>query len=166
MLIPSSSRLLYDEALALDSFGGDRLVTNLPAWVDHWPPAGVVGGQAERDVAGGEEKIKNPLEKNLAWCQTWPFTLGLDTIGHLFEGVAKNGSICPHDICGFEKAAAVVWGAAHLRSEERAGDVSGFMWALGATLHILPGPAVHSICLLFSAAQRAKPSIWCWSHLL
>ena len=56
MLIPSSSRLLYDEALALDSFGGDRLVTNLPAWLDHWPPAGVVGGQAERDVAGGEKK--------------------------------------------------------------------------------------------------------------
>ena len=63
MLIPSSSRLLYDEALALDSFGGDRLVTNLPAWVDHWPPAGVVGGQAERDVAGGEKKLKILLRR-------------------------------------------------------------------------------------------------------
>ena len=101
--------MLYDEALALDGFGGDRLVTNLPAWVDHWPPARVVGGQAERDVARGEIKPQsNPLEKKLAWCETWPFTLGLDTIGHLFEGVAKNGSICPHDICGSEKAAAAV----------------------------------------------------------
>ena len=64
--------------------------------------------------------LSTPLEKKLAWCETWPFTPGLDTIGRLFRGVAKNGSICPHDICGFEKpAAAVVWRLAHLRSEER-----------------------------------------------
>ena len=124
MPIASCCRLLYDEALALDGFGGDRLVTNLPAWVDHWPPARVVGGQADRDVERGEHSTIYPsqfnlptdyiwpqstrLEKKLAWCETWPFTLGLDTIGNLFEGVAKNGSICPHDICGSEKAAAAV----------------------------------------------------------
>ena len=54
MTIALSCRLLYDEALALDSYGGGWLVTNLPAWVDHWPPARVVGGQAERDVARGK----------------------------------------------------------------------------------------------------------------
>ena len=55
MTIGLCCRLLYDEALALDSFGGNRLVANLPAWLDHWPPARVVGGQAERDVERGEQ---------------------------------------------------------------------------------------------------------------
>ena len=110
MTIALSCRLLYDEALAVDSFGGDRLVANLPAGLHHWTPARVVGGQAERDVARGKrskKKDKTPLNQTLLR-RSWPFTPGLDTIDHLLEGVAKNGSICPHDICGFEKAAAAV----------------------------------------------------------
>ena len=96
--------MLYDEALALDGFGGDRLVTNLPAWVDHWPPARVVGGQAERDVARGEIKPQsNPLEKKLAWCETWPFTLGLDTIGNLFEALSKMAQFVPMTFVGLKR---------------------------------------------------------------
>ena len=57
------------------------------------------------------------------------FSLDLDTMDHLFEVVAKNVSICPNDICGFVKASASrAWRRAHLRPEERAGDVSGFRW--------------------------------------
>ena len=45
----------------------------------------------------------SPLESELTSCETgWAFR----TIDHLSGGVAKNGSICPPDICGFEKTTA------------------------------------------------------------
>ena len=57
-----SARLLHDETLALDGYGGDRMVADLPPRLHHRPPAGVVGGQAERDVERGENSTVYPSQ--------------------------------------------------------------------------------------------------------
>ena len=100
-------RVLHDEALEVDGHGDHLLAPDLQARLHHRPPAGVVGGEAGRDVGSGSYfsfifHKKQPTEKPFIM-RKMRDALSIRSVhksGHISRQLAVSSEITPANVVG------------------------------------------------------------------